>query len=100
MPVIINRDTLIPLGVVASIFIGIGALAFWLNGQFNEVKTQFVGMDKRLTVIEAAASDRYPRTAAAEDALRNAIANPGVKFSDPRNPGEYIVVTVDARRSE
>lgn len=36
--------------------------------------------------------DQYTLSAAAEVALRNAMANPGTRFADPRNPGTYFVV--------
>ena len=94
---VVSKETLVPLGTV----IAVGALLFglwrWLDGQFTTVRMDFAAVNMRLTAIETSASEQYTLTNAAEDALRNAIANPGMKFSDPRNPGEYIVVTVDAR---
>lgn len=47
---------------------------------------------RALIKIESINEDRYTLTQASEDAFRNAIANPGLRFSDPRNPGNYIVV--------
>jgi hypothetical protein len=50
------------------------------------------------TMIESKAADRYTLTMAAENALRGALANPGVRFPDPRNPGQFFVVEKTASR--
>jgi len=44
--------------------------------------------------------DRYNLPMAAEDALREAIANPGHRVPDPRSPGEYIVVHLAETRGD
>lgn len=38
--------------------------------------------------------DNYTISQASEDALREAIANPGHRVPDPRSPGEYIVAGI------
>lgn len=37
-------------------------------------------------------ADRYTLPMASEDAMREALANPGHRVPDPRNPGQYFVV--------
>lgn len=49
-------------------------------------------LDRRISTIENKMVDNYTMGQAAEDALREAIANPGHRVPDPRNPGQYIRV--------
>jgi len=46
----------------------------------------------KVSKIEAQQAGAYSLTQASEDALREAIANPGHKVPDPRQPGMLIVV--------
>jgi hypothetical protein len=105
---LMNKEVLIPFGTVVVILSAMLAGRQWLEGQFMEVRTdaqrrfaqisdQFGVLDKRISANELSAKDGYSTTKACEDALRNAIANPGIRFSDPRNPGVYIRVEVSPK---
>lgn len=51
---------------------------------------------RKMTTVQRDVSDlktnQYTITMACEQALRTAIANPGMKVADPRNPEKIIVV--------
>jgi hypothetical protein len=49
-------------------------------------------LDKAEIAVEAKTNDVHTKSQAAEVALRNAVANPGIKFADPRDPTSLIVV--------
>lgn len=49
-------------------------------------------LNARMDAIEDKAADRFTLTAVAEQALREAVANPGHRVPDPRNPGQFFVV--------
>lgn len=91
---IINEKTLVPLSVV----ILLGGMLFpavlWMNNNaknqqmFNtQILTKMDGLNEKL---ELAASDRYTKTAAAEKAGRDALLNPEIIVSDPRNPDKVM----------
>jgi len=64
--------------------------ALWMITSVNRVETKLERLQTELTISTA---DRYTKTAAAENALRNAILNPGIRFVDPRDPTQSIVVS-------
>lgn len=66
----------------------IGLMVLILGGVVA-VTALVVRIETKLASIMA---DRYSLSMAAEDALREAIANPGHRVPDPRKPGQYIVV--------
>lgn len=70
----ITKQTAVSLSVVL-VLIG---FAFWLGQVYF--------------IVDALSNDRYDLPMASEDALREAIFNPGHKVPDPRNPGHWIVV--------
>lgn len=43
----------------------------------------------RVTAIE---NSRWSKDNEAENAARNAIANPGIRYADPKNPGSFFFV--------
>lgn len=99
----ISDSTTISLKLVTGLVVTAISLAgvFWwsFDELREEIRVMGVRQDKavavieqRLQTIEARTLDRYSKTQAEADALRNAILNPGMRFSDPRNPGEHIVV--------
>ena len=51
-------------------------------------------VNRNTETIQQLADDHYTTAAAAENALREAIENPGHRVPDPRNPGEVFVVEV------
>lgn len=54
-------------------------------------------MSNRLEALQTQMGDRYTLTMAAENALRTAIENPGLKIPDPRNPGQFFTVKVGSQ---
>lgn len=81
----LSKDTKITVGLllaVAAILLGI--LGVSIPGVF-----MIYDMRNKITVLN---QDHYGKTAASEDALREAMANPGHKVPDPRRPGEYHLV--------
>lgn len=67
-----------------------------MTGYVVELRASINEVGNKLAMLEAAVdvktSDRFTLTAAAEVGLRNAMANPGMRFADPRNPTEYFYV--------
>ena len=73
------------LTIVITGVIGVWRVAWVVSDEINKI-------DDRLSTIEAQAGDRYTLTMASENAMREAIANPGHRVPDPRNAGVYIQV--------
>ena len=74
-------------GVALVLFVGGGA---WQASSFAsgiEVELKRLRLD--LTQLS---EDRFTVAMASEQSLRTAIANPGMKVPDPRNPGQYFFV--------
>ena len=90
---LIDRQTAVPIGsaaaVIGVVIVGLTMLNTWLSD-----------FETRMLILEGGVADRYTLTQAAEDALRNAIANPTLRFHDPRNPGEYITVGVMTKKTQ
>lgn len=51
--------------------------------------TKYTVVNSRLDAIE---TRNWTITQEAENAARNAIANPGIRYADPRNPGQFFYV--------
>ena len=49
-------------------------------------------MSAKIDALTIQMGDRYTLTMAAENALREAMANPGHSVPDPRNPGQFFSV--------
>lgn len=70
-----------------------------LNEKFNAIEHRFVGLEAKISEVESkAVADRFTLTMASEQALRNAINNPGMPFADPRDPTKTIIVDVPFKR--
>lgn len=81
----ISKNTPIQLGVViVALSVIVGAIAWAAR-----ISTQ---VEAFVTMIEEMEGSRYSLPMASEDALREAIGNPGHRVPDPRNPGQYVVV--------
>jgi hypothetical protein len=81
----LSRETMVPIGLVIQTIALVAALV-----------VGYTRITARLDDLEARQAISYTIAQASEDSLRNAIANPGVRFSDPRHPGQYICVTMSA----
>ena len=64
--------------------------SYFLGGKAEKLQRDM--QDQRLD-FEALKSETYTLPMAAEQALRMAIENPGMRVPDPRNPNEVIVVS-------
>lgn len=71
--------------IVVTGVVGVWRVAWVVSDEVNKI-------DERLSKIESQAGDRYTLTMASENAMREAIANPGHRVPDPRNAGMYIQV--------
>lgn len=91
MPVI-DRNTGISIGVMVLVVGAIVTCTIFLQGIKAEVATASIRIDNIVAATEDAKDDRYRMTNASEDALREAIENPGHRVPDPRNPGSVFVV--------
>lgn len=82
-PSIINRDTLIPIGVAIAIVVPIGVGISWLrDGQkdsSNEIQALRVEMSNRFDKIESRAADRWTGTQMQLWALQLQLDNPTVR---------------------
>ncbi|MEM9019953.1 MAG: hypothetical protein AAGC44_05260 [Planctomycetota bacterium] len=74
MTISIDKDSRISLGLMLTLTVPM----LWIAVKVHK--------------IEAKQAQAYTITQASEDALREAIANPGHKVPDPRDPGQLIVV--------
>ena len=70
----ITKNTAVSISLVAVLL----GFAFWLGRVYF--------------IVQSLSEDRYSLPMASEDALREALFNPGHKVPDPRNPGSWIVV--------
>lgn len=61
----------------------------YLENRFGSITSRFTELETRLA---EGTGDRFTKTAAAEQALRMAIENPGIKVPDPRDPNRIIEV--------
>ena len=69
------------------IFVGGGA---WQASNFAaDIKTQIAGLRRDITTLS---EEQMSMAKASENALRMAMANPGVRVPDPRNPGQFFEV--------
>jgi len=57
---------------------------WWLATELSQIRVELSSYE----------NDRYTLTMASENALREAMANPGLSVPDPRHPGEYFQVTI------
>jgi len=74
----IDGETKVKIGWAVGILAFLFATAAWANSITNR--------------LETAMTDRFTLTQASEQALRHAIANPGIRVPDPRSPGLFFQV--------
>lgn len=87
-----NKESLaFGLALISIVSTGMGATWF-LKGEFSEIHTT---VEQIQHDVEEFDKDRYTLTMASEKALREAIANPGHKIPDPREPSKLIVVDLE-----
>ena len=103
----LDKNTINAIALVASLFTvigtGVGA-TWWLSGQFNFVGNEIKQIRQEAILtrnqIEEFQENNYNLAAASEQAFREAMANPGHKVPDPRDPSQIIVVKITENNNE
>jgi hypothetical protein len=95
----LDENTKVPL---RAIFVALGIFGggiatfaggiWYLGRSLQRIDSRLETLEARITAVEN--SDNLTSAKASELALRAAIANPGLKLPDPRNPSLYIRVEV------
>lgn len=87
----INEKTRVSLTIGA-----VGALLVGAVGGTWTAASYAAGIQRQLESIsddfDKFRQDRFTTAMASEQALRTAMANPGMKVPDPRNPGQFFFV--------
>lgn len=78
----IDKDTRIRLGTAVAIVLTLIGCTWRLSMIYGEMKTD----------VEKVMIDRYTLSMASEQAMRHAMANPGIMVPDPRSPGQYFKI--------
>lgn len=60
--IVIDKGTLVPLGVVISFIGALASLGFWMNGKFESIETAVIKIEHRLERLEDRQSDRWTAT--------------------------------------
>ena len=82
---IIDKRTGISIGLCLTLAVPLTMGAWKLSSTVAQVSRDVAAINDQL-------GQAYTITQASEDALREALANPGHKVPDPRHPGQYLVV--------
>ena len=86
---IISSESTVTIGLVMAVVGSVISMTVWITTKINGLSRKIDSSMERVAAVERT----YLRIdLAAENALRQAIANPGHRVPDPRNPGELIVV--------
>lgn len=81
----VTGDTKTTIGIaVVVLFAAVGGV-WWLAALLADIRAQLKTLGERAE--EAMTIER-----AVEVALRTAMANPGLRVADPRNPGEFFYI--------
>lgn len=95
----LDENTKVPLrALLATLLLVGGGIAtfaggvWYLGRALQRIDGRLETLESRITAVEQ--SDNITSAKASELALRAAIANPGLKLPDPRNPSLYIRVEV------
>jgi hypothetical protein len=76
-PVVVDRSTLVPIGVAGGVLTTFLAGTFWLQGRLSEI-------DRKLERIDARVQTTWDRTSMENWALRLARQNPNVDVPEVR----------------
>lgn len=81
---VINKDTLVPLGAVVTVFLALlGAHSFW-TAKANELATKLDSIDRRLERIEEHQIDRWTLTDMRLWVAAARQANPTLTLPEPQ----------------
>lgn len=84
----IDKSTRINLFAAIAMCCVVFSCGWWIASTISYTNELIASIDARLQVVE---SEKYTLSMACENALRMALANPGVRVPDPRVPGNLIV---------
>lgn len=91
MGVTFSQDSKITMGVAGTLGLLAVSATAWVG-------TQLSSINQRLDAMEKNVGERFTLTAASEQALREAIENPGHRVPDPRDPNTIIEVKGNTSR--
>jgi len=75
--IVLDKGTLIPVGVAAGVVLSFASATFWLQGRLSEI-------DRKLERIDARVQTTWDRTSMENWALRLARENPTVSVPEVR----------------
>lgn len=78
----VTQDTKVTIGTAVLVLVSLLTVGWRLNTEFSKLRTD-------LTAVQ---NDSYSKAAAAEQALRLAMENPGLRVPDPRDPTKVFEV--------
>lgn len=76
----IRQRSMFEIGAVVTVLVAVVTCTAWIVRTTEDLRLQ----------IKQIVKDNYTMSSASEDALREAIANPGHRVPDPRNPGQIF----------
>lgn len=87
----INEKTKVSLtiGAIFAVILFVGGGAWKASAFASGIEVELKSLRGDLTTL---AGDRFTLAMASEQALRTAMANPGLRVPDPRNPGQFFFV--------
>lgn len=85
----LSKETTVTLSAAVAASMAFLGGAFWIHNSIQTLGGQMERMSEQVVTLRA---NQYTISQAAENALRMAIANPGMRVPDPRNPGQILVV--------
>ena len=96
----LTQDTTVTLGSAATIVVALFAAAGWVHKALAKITSEMTAgmassqskledINNRLIELE---NDTYTKSAAAEQALRTAMENPGIRIPDPRDQSKVFHV--------
>jgi len=89
----INEKTKVSLTIagIVSLILFVGGGAWQASSFANNIEVE---LKQLRTDLNSFSGDRFTAAMASEQALRTAMANPGMRVPDPRNPGQFFFVEV------
>lgn len=83
----------LPVVVIVGLLMGTAGAAYAVGGLAQRLNTDVANLRNEVTATQTLVKTEYMSLAlASEQALRTALANPGLRVADPRNPGKYFFV--------
>ena len=90
LALVVDEQTGISIGLTFLIITAVIGAAAVINKRLKSMEDRLATNEQKVVSIE---TDRYTLSMAVEQALRLAIANPGMHVPDPRDPSKSVTVT-------